>query len=145
MKVRILPFLTTLAQLSARLEKFWGGWLLVFGIKESLVECATVCIKSVVILSSNTKGKSNACSLSCDIIFRVVIKDHLIFSIIYLHFSLFLQVSTVHYLKWNEQWCTKSHAQKMDYKILKLCIFLTYLPEISVYPRKELGSKTNDV
>ena len=50
MKVRILPFLTTFAQLSARLKNFLGSWLLVLGIKEGLVECATVCVKSVVIL-----------------------------------------------------------------------------------------------
>jgi hypothetical protein len=50
LKVRILPFLTTFAQLSARLKNFLGGWLLVLGIKEGLVECATVCVKSVVIL-----------------------------------------------------------------------------------------------
>ena len=50
MKVRILPFLTTFAQLSARLKNFLRGWLLVLGIKEGLVECATVCVKSVVIL-----------------------------------------------------------------------------------------------
>jgi hypothetical protein len=50
LNVRILPFLTTFAQLSARLKNFLGGWLLVLGIKEGLVECATVCIKSVVIL-----------------------------------------------------------------------------------------------
>ena len=52
LKVRILPFLTTFAQLSARLENFLGGWLLVLGIKEGLVECATVCVKSVVILEA---------------------------------------------------------------------------------------------
>ena len=45
LKVRILPFLTT--QLSARLENFLGVWLLVLGIKEGLVECAAVCVKSV--------------------------------------------------------------------------------------------------
>ena len=51
LKVRILPFLTTFAQLSARLKHFLRGWLLVLGIKEGLVECATVCVKSVVILT----------------------------------------------------------------------------------------------
>ena len=51
LKVRILPFLTTFVQLSARLKNFLGGWLLVLGIKEGLVECATVCVKSVVILT----------------------------------------------------------------------------------------------
>ena len=51
MKVGILPFLTTFAQLSARLKHFLGGQLLVLGIKEGLVECAMVCVKSVVILS----------------------------------------------------------------------------------------------
>ena len=50
LKVRILPFLTTFAQLSERLKNFLGGWLLVLGIKEGLVECATVCVQSVVIL-----------------------------------------------------------------------------------------------
>ena len=32
------------------LKNFLGGWLLVLGIKECLVECTTVCVKSVVIL-----------------------------------------------------------------------------------------------
>ena len=50
LKVRILPFLTTFAQLSARLKTFLGSWLLVLGIKKGLVKCATVCVKSVVIL-----------------------------------------------------------------------------------------------
>ena len=42
--------MTTFAQLSARFKNFLSGWLLVFGLKEGLVECATVCVKSVVIL-----------------------------------------------------------------------------------------------
>ena len=46
LKVRILPFLTTFAQLSARFKNFLGGWLLVLGIKEGLVECAAMCVKS---------------------------------------------------------------------------------------------------
>ena len=45
-----MPFLTTFAQLSLRLKNFIGGWLLVLGIKEGFLECATVCVKSVVIL-----------------------------------------------------------------------------------------------
>ena len=40
----------TFAQLSARLKNFFNGWLLVLGLKEGLVQCATVCVKSVVIL-----------------------------------------------------------------------------------------------
>ena len=51
MKVRILPFLTTFTQLTARLKNFLRGWLLVLSLKEGLVECATVCVKSEVILS----------------------------------------------------------------------------------------------
>jgi hypothetical protein len=39
------------AQLSARLKFFLRGWLLVLGLKDGLVECATVCVKSVVILN----------------------------------------------------------------------------------------------
>jgi hypothetical protein len=50
LKVRILPFLTTFAIPSARLKSFLGGWLLVLGIKEGLVKCAKVCVKSGVIL-----------------------------------------------------------------------------------------------
>ena len=42
--------MTTFAQLSARLKNFLRGWLLVLGLKEGLAECATVCVKSVVIL-----------------------------------------------------------------------------------------------
>ena len=52
MKVRILPFLTTLTQLTARLKNFSRGWLLVLSLKEGLVECATVCVKSEVILGN---------------------------------------------------------------------------------------------
>ena len=42
--------LTIFTQLTARLKNFLMGWLLVLGLKESTVECATVCIKSEVIL-----------------------------------------------------------------------------------------------
>jgi hypothetical protein len=51
LKVRILPFLTTFTQLTARLKNFIRSWLLVLGLKEGLVECATVCVKSEVILN----------------------------------------------------------------------------------------------
>ena len=44
---------TTFSQLTARLKNFLRGWLLVLGLKECLVECATLCIKSEVILISN--------------------------------------------------------------------------------------------
>jgi hypothetical protein len=50
LKVSILQFSTTFTQLTARLKNFLRGWLLVFGLKEGLVECATVCVKSEVIL-----------------------------------------------------------------------------------------------
>ena len=50
LKVRILPFLTTFTQLTKRLNNFLRGWLLILDLKEGLVECATVCIKSEVIL-----------------------------------------------------------------------------------------------
>jgi hypothetical protein len=52
LKVRILPFLTTFAQLTAIFKNFLAGWLFVLGIKEGLVECTTVWVKSVVILSN---------------------------------------------------------------------------------------------
>ena len=51
LKVRILPFLTTFTQLTTRLKNYLRGWLLVLDLKEGLVECATVCVKSEVILN----------------------------------------------------------------------------------------------
>ena len=50
LKVRILQFLNTFTQLTDRLKNFLMGWLLVLGLKERLLECATVCVKSEVIL-----------------------------------------------------------------------------------------------
>ena len=50
MKVKILQFLTTFSQLTARLENLLRGWLLILSLKEGLVECATACVKSEVIL-----------------------------------------------------------------------------------------------
>ena len=52
MKVRILYFLTSFTQLITRLKNFFMAWLLALGIKEGLVECMTVCVKSEVILPS---------------------------------------------------------------------------------------------
>ena len=51
--------MTTFAQLSARLQNFLRGWLLVLGLKEGLVECATVCIKSAVILQKGIPTKKD--------------------------------------------------------------------------------------
>ena len=53
LKVRILHFLTTFTQLTSRLKNFsmGSGWLLVLGLKEGLLECSTVCVKSEVILT----------------------------------------------------------------------------------------------
>ena len=50
LKVRILPFFTTFTQLAARLKKIVTGWLLVLDLKEGLIKCAPVCVKSEVIL-----------------------------------------------------------------------------------------------
>ena len=43
--------MTTFTQLNARLKNFLRDWLLVLGLKECLVECATLCVKSEVILN----------------------------------------------------------------------------------------------
>ena len=40
----------TFTQLTTRLKNFLRGWLLVLGLKEGLLECAAVCVKSEVIL-----------------------------------------------------------------------------------------------
>ena len=42
--------MTTFTQLLARLKNFLRGWLLVLGLKEGMVEYATLCVKSEVIL-----------------------------------------------------------------------------------------------
>ena len=55
-KVRILPFLTTFTQLNTRLKNFVMGWLLVLGLKECLAECATLFVKSEVMLRRMVKS-----------------------------------------------------------------------------------------
>ena len=50
LKVRILAFSTTFTQVTASIKNFLVGWLLFWGLKEGLVECAIVCVKSWVIL-----------------------------------------------------------------------------------------------
>ena len=37
-------------EMTTRLKNFLRGWFLVLGLKEGLVECTTVCVKSEVIL-----------------------------------------------------------------------------------------------
>ena len=41
----------TFTQLTTRLKNFVMGWLLVSGLKEGLVKCGTVCVKSEVIIT----------------------------------------------------------------------------------------------
>ena len=45
-----VQFLTTFTKLNVRLKKYLRDWLLVLDLKECLVECATLCVKSEVIL-----------------------------------------------------------------------------------------------
>ena len=42
-------------QMSSRLMKFLMGGLLVLGLKDCLVKCAKMCVKSVVILTIHSK------------------------------------------------------------------------------------------
>ena len=49
---KVLESFKIFAQVNSRLMEFLMGWLLVLGLKECLVECATVCVKSVVILNN---------------------------------------------------------------------------------------------
>ena len=51
--------MTTFTQVTARLKEFLKGRLLVLGLKEGLVESATVCVNSWVILTGTT-GINNA-------------------------------------------------------------------------------------
>ena len=55
LKVRILQFLTTFTQLTARHKNCLRGWLLVLGLKKGLVECEAVCVKSEVILTFSSQ------------------------------------------------------------------------------------------
>ena len=41
----------TFTQLTARPKNFFMGWLLVFRLEEGLVDCATLCVESEVILT----------------------------------------------------------------------------------------------
>ena len=59
LKVRILSFLTTFTQLTCNLKNFLRGWLLVLGLKEGLVKCATVCVKSGVMLMKLQQPKKD--------------------------------------------------------------------------------------
>ena len=52
LNVRILQYLATFTQLTERLQNFLRVWLLVLGLKEGLIKCATVCVKSQDILVS---------------------------------------------------------------------------------------------
>ena len=85
----------TFTQLTTRLKNFLSGWLLFLGLKECLVECATVFVKSVVILSRYPQHqnqpfsmkshlKSGSCILFCPffntIFFLIYGIWHLIFS-----------------------------------------------------------------
>ena len=71
LKVRNLQFLTTFTQLTARLKNFLMGWLLVLSLKEGLLECATVFIKSQVILSCMVLCKPTYSSLTFKFSFYV--------------------------------------------------------------------------
>ena len=61
-----VQFLMTFTQLKARLKSFLNGWLLVLGLKEGLVECATSCIKSEVMLLNILFGQEE-CFLNTNI------------------------------------------------------------------------------
>ena len=50
LKPLYVQFLTIFTQLTPRFKNFLIDWLLVLGLKEGLVECATLCVKSWVIL-----------------------------------------------------------------------------------------------
>ena len=43
------------------------GWLLVLGLKEGLVECATVCVKSVVILKKVASEANTQWDAGCSL------------------------------------------------------------------------------
>ena len=61
LKVRILPFGTTSTWMTRKIKKnFLRSWLLILGLKEGLVECATVCVKSenILILKARKTRKS---------------------------------------------------------------------------------------
>ena len=64
-----------LTQLSSRLKNFLRGWLLVLDLKEGLVECATVCVKSVVILLDMAYPKIKVSQLLQSLIHRNTFED----------------------------------------------------------------------
>ena len=89
----------TFAQLSARLKNFLRGWLLVFGLKEGLVECATVCVKSVVILVC-IPGKLplNSSTVQCTCKYRTLywVREHQSWAVTWLKIYIPIGQSLVH-------------------------------------------------
>ena len=72
LKVRILAFSTTFTQLTVRINEFLVGWLLFLGLKEGLLECAIVCVKSWVILTNYCQG--------VNVLFSIYTKTKTLFS-----------------------------------------------------------------
>ena len=62
-----IQFFTTFTQLTARLKNFLRGWFLILGLKECLVECTTLCVKSEVMLTSILCSTILPLALSCAI------------------------------------------------------------------------------
>ena len=89
LKVRIWPFFITFVQLSARLKIFLGGWLLVLGIKEGLVDCEV--ILDYVAQVINGKKPSKPLLLFCKECIRVGFRffENHIFKMVLLYFFFF--------------------------------------------------------
>ena len=67
--------MTTFTQLNARLKIFLNGWLLVLGLKECLLECATSFVKSEVILELMKNSDTICFHLSvCQIVIHIFLK-----------------------------------------------------------------------
>ena len=69
----------TFTQLTTRLKNFLRGWLLVLSLKEGLVECATVYVKSEVMLTlgNNTMQAASQIAVASLNGVKVFIRRHL--------------------------------------------------------------------
>ena len=106
--------LITFTQVTPRLKNFWVGWLLFLGLKEGLVECATVCVKSWVILTKVSKDYCIIVLFVCRSHLLLIFKTYLISDLIFRYIG--LPTDGASEIKWTKimRINFKAHLQKSN-------------------------------
>ena len=119
-----------LKQVTARLKNFLVGWLLVLGLKEGLVGCATVCVKSWVILKlvcahcrymKEFRKTIKVCNTFCNFICMWVL-SYKVLSLIYDRFeelTFYMQHTAIWFLSKSIYInnCTANNVGRIEFKI----------------------------